>query len=64
MSSFPGDTCGIRPLVEDYPPGAASFYHACHFEEASDYCHLAFRNQIVLMKFFKGKPDFKESSKN
>lgn len=24
--------------LEDYPTGAAAFYHACHFKEQSDYC--------------------------
>ena len=24
--------------IEDYPPGAASFYHSCHFQERTEYC--------------------------
>ncbi|CAJ1360430.1 unnamed protein product [Effrenium voratum] len=24
--------------LEDYPTGAAAFYHACHFQEVSEYC--------------------------
>ena len=24
--------------MEDYPPGAASFYHSCHFQERTEYC--------------------------
>ena len=26
--------------LEDYPTGAAAFYHACHYNEYSDYCAL------------------------
>ena len=29
--------------VEDYPAGAADFYHACHFGEQTEYCGWAKR---------------------
>ena len=49
----------LHTSLEDYPPGAVSFYHRCHFKERSDYC--LYGHVAAITYLAKYTADSKES---